>query len=228
MAAPYMKFYVADYLGDTHHLTATEHGAYLLLLMAMWQADGSLPLDDARLARFARVTKSQWSKMKVTIMEFFHEENGRLVQGRMTAEIAKYDDVVRQNRESGKAGGTAKALKSKKPGVANATKKRSQPEPEPADIAPTGHISAGANDALAADGSASLAPEGVVLSDQMVGDFRHHHGPEAVASYVTPSRMIEGVVHAKTDYAARKLRELSRGLTTWAGVTIRGPVDKSA
>lgn len=60
---PYMPLYINDYLGDTDHLSAEEHGAYLLLLMAMWRHGGSVPNDDADLARITRTGK-RWPKIK--------------------------------------------------------------------------------------------------------------------------------------------------------------------
>lgn len=88
-APPYMSWYVGDYLADTTHLTTTEHGAYLLLLACMWRSDGYLPADDAKLARFAKLTSAQWQRMRDTIMPFFTMEDGKLTQGRLQKELRK-------------------------------------------------------------------------------------------------------------------------------------------
>ncbi|HAD1120104.1 TPA_asm: DUF1376 domain-containing protein, partial [Salmonella enterica subsp. enterica serovar Typhimurium] len=40
---PYMQLYIADYLADTMHLSAEEHGAYLLLMFNYWQTGRAIP-----------------------------------------------------------------------------------------------------------------------------------------------------------------------------------------
>lgn len=130
-APPYMPFYVGDYLADTTHLTTTEHGAYLLLLATMWRAGGSLPADDAKLARFARLTPAQWARIKGTILTFFSMEDGQITQGRLSREMERHSKAVKQRRDSGSLGGIAKALKNNVVPLAGATFSPKQPEPEP-------------------------------------------------------------------------------------------------
>lgn len=72
---PYMPLFVNDYLADTAHLTAQEHGAYLLLIMNYWQRQGPLPADDKRLSAIARLTLNQWLEIRPTIEEMFQPQS---------------------------------------------------------------------------------------------------------------------------------------------------------
>lgn len=76
-----MQLYVADYLGDTRHLTTEQHGAYLLLLMTMWRSDGVLSDEPAKLARIAGLTVARWKKISDDIMAFFTPCEGGITQG---------------------------------------------------------------------------------------------------------------------------------------------------
>lgn len=60
MKRPWMPFYVADYLQDTAHLSPTEHGAYLLLILHYW-IKGNLPEDEESIRRITRLTPRQWA-----------------------------------------------------------------------------------------------------------------------------------------------------------------------
>ena len=130
-APPFMPFYVGDYLADTTHLTVTEHGAYLLLLMSMWRNGGSLPNDDRSLARHARCTRAQWERMRPVLAPFFDWSDEAVTQGRLAAELTKHSDAVRQQRERSSNGGKAKALKMRGSNVPAANDRQCQPEPEP-------------------------------------------------------------------------------------------------
>lgn len=84
---PALPLWTDAYLGDTTHLTTIEHGTYILLLMAMWRTpDCSLSADDRMLARYARLSLGQWTRIKPTIMAFFRLADGRITQGRLTDE----------------------------------------------------------------------------------------------------------------------------------------------
>jgi uncharacterized protein YdaU (DUF1376 family) len=100
---PALPLWTDAYLGDTTHLTTIEHGAYLLLLMAMWRNKGSLPDDDRMLARYARMTSTQWSRLAPTIMPFFRRENGVITQGRLTDELNRVRQVSHRQSDNVKA-----------------------------------------------------------------------------------------------------------------------------
>jgi uncharacterized protein YdaU (DUF1376 family) len=94
---PMLPFWTDAYLADTTHLTTTEHGTYLLLLIAMWRTKAKrLPNDDKLLARFARLTPTQWARIKPTIMPFFIDHGDEISQARLTDEA---DAVKRHSKK---------------------------------------------------------------------------------------------------------------------------------
>jgi uncharacterized protein YdaU (DUF1376 family) len=128
-----MQLYVGDYLRDTRHLTAEQHGAYLLLLMAAWNAGGKLPNDPRKLARLAACTPSRWAKIADDLMEFFEVDGDHITNRRLSLELKKASEKSIKRAEAGTRGGQATALKSKEPKAANATvlpQHSSEPEPE--------------------------------------------------------------------------------------------------
>lgn len=74
MKRPWMPLYVAEYLADTGHLSAAEHGAYLLLIMHYWQKDG-LPEDERQIARISRLTPAEWAESRDTLLELLSEKS---------------------------------------------------------------------------------------------------------------------------------------------------------
>lgn len=115
---PALQLWTDAYLGDTTHLTTLEHGAYLLLLIAMWRTkEKRLINNDERLARYAKLTNGQWQRIKPTIMEFFRCDGEWLTQGRLTDEAnlvrrhsRKQSDRAKARWRKDKTNGHAAAL----------------------------------------------------------------------------------------------------------------------
>lgn len=118
---PFMQLYVADYLGDTMHLSCEQHGGYMLLLMTMWQNGGTLPNDHKKLARICRVTPAKFKGIAVDVLPYFTESGAHLTHNRLTKEIEKLNKNSAKNSENGRKGGLAKSLKNNKSPVANAS-----------------------------------------------------------------------------------------------------------
>ena len=67
---PFMPLETGEYLASTAHLTAEQHGNYLLLRIHYWN-NGGLPNDDVQLAAIARVTAKRWMAVRPTLAAFF-------------------------------------------------------------------------------------------------------------------------------------------------------------
>lgn len=83
----WFPFYVGDYLADTMHLSALEHGVYFLLLASYYKNQGPLPDDDKRLANITRLSLSDWSATRSAMTEFFEIRDGKWFHKRADKEI---------------------------------------------------------------------------------------------------------------------------------------------
>ena len=131
---PALPLWTDAYLGDTLHLSTTEHGAYLLLLMVSWRTrEKSLPDDDRLLARYTKLSRRQWERIRPVMAEFFTIENGRWTQGRLLDEYA----AVRRQQQQRSDAGQASALKRKERNATAVQRKSngaSTPTPTPIPI----------------------------------------------------------------------------------------------
>src|SRR5215469_6944612 len=98
-----MPLYIADYLGDTSHLSAAEHGGYLLLIMHYWRT-GPLPPDDGTLRKIARMIPGEWEQSKDVLRSFFQERDGKVRHKRIDAEIGQASGRIEARSKGGKAG----------------------------------------------------------------------------------------------------------------------------
>ncbi|WP_095200551.1 YdaU family protein [Mesorhizobium carmichaelinearum] len=110
---PFMQLYVSDFVGDTLQLSTEQIGAYMLILMAMWNAGGRLPDDDAKLARVARLSLKRWRAISGDLLTFFEREAGEIGHKRLTKELHKAQVKSEARAAAGARGGAATALKTK-------------------------------------------------------------------------------------------------------------------
>ena len=100
-ALPYMQLYIADYLADTMHLSAEEHGAYLLLMFNYWQTGKPIPKN--RLAKIARLTNARWADVEPSLQEFFCDNGEEWVHLRIEEDLASVREKLTKKSAAGKA-----------------------------------------------------------------------------------------------------------------------------
>lgn len=100
-ALPYMQLYIADYLADTMHLSAEEHGAYLLLMFNYWQTGKPIPKN--RLSKIARLTNERWADVEPSLQEFFCDNGEEWVHLRIEEDLASVREKLTKKSAAGKA-----------------------------------------------------------------------------------------------------------------------------
>lgn len=105
---PWMPLYIADYRADTAHLSAAQHGAYLLLIMHYWST-GALPDDDTQLARIACMTAGEWRKSRPVVQALFTDG---WKHKRVEFELTQTAILSAAGRAGGEASGRARRERS--------------------------------------------------------------------------------------------------------------------
>ncbi|MBL4838138.1 MAG: DUF1376 domain-containing protein [Kordiimonadaceae bacterium] len=133
--APAMPMYWDAYLADTTHLSAEEHGAYLLLMAAMWRRNGFVPDDDVDNARILKVSKGKWRKIKTRLDPFLEYTAQGITQKKLQKTWIRTQEIIAKNRLNGAKGGRPKMNENKdleKPnGLVWDSQLGTPPEPEP-------------------------------------------------------------------------------------------------
>lgn len=90
----WMPLHIGDYLKDTGHLNAAEHGAYMLMIMHYWQ-HGALPADERLIARIAKLSPNDWAESRDVLAMLF---GPGWTHKRIDAELSKADEIIEKRR----------------------------------------------------------------------------------------------------------------------------------
>lgn len=133
--APSMPMLWDAYLADTTHLSTEEHGAYLLLLGAMWRRNGWVPDDDRDNARIIGMTPAKWRRTKERLRPLLMFADNGITQKNLLKIWKITQERIEKNRENGAKGGRPKSSDNKDIGKANGyfsdNPNETIPEPEP-------------------------------------------------------------------------------------------------
>jgi uncharacterized protein YdaU (DUF1376 family) len=187
-ALPYMRMYWADYDADTAHLTAMQHGIYLLLIKNYWQRGAPLPDDELRLSRIAKVSLKDWRRNEAVIREFFTVEESLWHHNRIAQELSRVE---------------AKSLKAKESALANAKRTQSKRSPNAertpiytdtdtdidSSVTEVTAASGNSDKAFWASARAYLGPE----KASMIGKWVKDHGRAATAEAISAAQVERAV-----------------------------------
>lgn len=127
--APWVKFFPSDWLAGTSGLTGVERGIYMTIICLIYEADGPVAMDDARLARRCGVTKSCLRKAvdalidegKISIVD------GALMNDRCAKEIENREKRSQKSSQAAKIkwhGNSEKSQQKQSKNSANASPKQ--------------------------------------------------------------------------------------------------------
>jgi uncharacterized protein YdaU (DUF1376 family) len=106
MQRPWMPMYWGDFLRDTRHLNKCQRDSYAMLIAHYWTA-GSLPDDDAQLARITDCTLEEWRADRPVLQAFFHDG---WRHKRIDHELKRHMDAYAQRVAASEKAAVARAI----------------------------------------------------------------------------------------------------------------------
>lgn len=100
----WMAFNVNDYVSNTLHLTARQHGGYILLICAAWKCKGQLPGNDATLMATAKLTAKEWATDGDVLKAFLTRRGDVWVHERVEFEWHDSKAIIAAKSRAGKEG----------------------------------------------------------------------------------------------------------------------------
>lgn len=138
MSFAYLPLYTGDYLRDTQHLSMSEHGAYLKLIMYCWDQKGPAPLDERRLMGIVNARSTdEIEAMRRVLAEFFVRMDDGHYNTRLQREIERAGSISAARSEAGKLGYQAKAKQLPSNSLASAKQEPLSPSPYHTNTNPT-------------------------------------------------------------------------------------------
>ncbi len=110
MSFAYLPLYTGDYIRDTQHLSCSEHGIYLKMLIHCWDQKGPVPLDERRLMGIVNARSTdEIEAMRRVLLEYFVRMEDGWYNHRMQKEIERCENISSVRSDAGKRGYQAKA-----------------------------------------------------------------------------------------------------------------------
>ncbi len=138
MSFAYMPLYTGDYVRDTQHLSCSEHGIYLKLLMHCWDQKGPVPLDERKLCGIVNARSGdEIEALRRVLGEYFVRMADGWYNPRMMRQVQAVEALSNNRAVAGRLGGLARAAKASKQVL---SKCQASAKQEPVTPTPTSNI----------------------------------------------------------------------------------------
>ena len=110
MSFAFLPLYTGDYLRDTQHLSCSEHGVFLKLLIHCWDQRGPVPLDERKQTGITNARSGdEIEALRRVLGEFFVRMEDGWYNHRMQMEVERANAISAGRSAAGKLGYQAKA-----------------------------------------------------------------------------------------------------------------------